>query len=131
MKIISSEPAERMPAQCPYRKLSDRIKVTTGCEGNHYGFAAGPDWKRHIMARTAVAAADPAEPERPLSASRPDHLAVVPETAPPEEPRLPSLDQNVLSSTDIDRLAPATRHRMAAYIHLQLADLEDLGDPAT
>ncbi|WP_225728445.1 MULTISPECIES: hypothetical protein [unclassified Nocardia] len=79
------------------------------------------------MVRTAVAATDPDEPDRPMSVPRADHLAVVPDAG---EPGAGSgLGPNVLSGADIERLSVAARHRVAAFVHTRLADLEELGDP--
>lgn len=83
------------------------------------------------MVRTAVAAADPEEPDRPMSAPRrvpEDALAEipVPQSATPAAPPFTPPVDAALPPADIDRLPPAARHRLAAYIHSQLAVLEDL-----
>ncbi|MCU1642885.1 MAG: hypothetical protein JWN03_3160 [Nocardia sp.] len=80
------------------------------------------------MVRTAVAAADPDEPNSPMSAQRP-HLEVVPGEAEGEPPEPLPLGANPLAAVDIERLSPAARHRIAAFIHLQIAALEEMPDP--
>ncbi|WP_157556223.1 hypothetical protein [Nocardia acidivorans] len=86
------------------------------------------------MVRSAVAA-DPDEPDDPASAQRP-HLEVVPgepgAESPPAadaEPPQPPLGENPLKAADIARLPAAARHRIAAFIHLQIAALEEMPEP--
>ncbi|MRH89269.1 hypothetical protein GFY24_17745 [Nocardia sp. SYP-A9097] len=85
------------------------------------------------MVRSAVAA-DPDEPDSPASAQRP-HLEVVPGEPAAEPPHLadaqppPPLGENPLAAADIARLPAAARHRIAAFIHLQIAALEEMPDP--
>jgi len=84
------------------------------------------------VVRTAVAAADPDEPDRPMSAPRPD-----------DRPSLENIDSEPVTDqaaienehagdhllgVDAGELPAATRHRVAAFIHSQLAALEDLDD---
>ncbi|QLY30340.1 hypothetical protein [Nocardia huaxiensis] len=78
------------------------------------------------MARTAVAAEDPDEPEGPTSTPRP-HLELVGEV-PDDLQNYPSAEK-VLTAADLEGFPASTRHRVAAFIHLQLAALEDLEDP--
>ncbi|MEU0540785.1 hypothetical protein [Nocardia sp. NPDC005978] len=47
----------------------------------------------------------------------------------PETPQLPPLGPNVLAAADIERLPAGARHRIAAFVHLQLAELEEMPDP--
>ncbi|MEV6065190.1 hypothetical protein AB0L82_01450 [Nocardia sp. NPDC052001] len=79
------------------------------------------------MVRSAVAA-DPDEPDTPGSAQRP-HLEVVPTDPEGEPPPQPPLGANPLAAADIARLPAAARHRIAAFIHLQIAALEEMPDP--
>ncbi|GAB2677287.1 hypothetical protein GCM10027088_65790 [Nocardia goodfellowii] len=78
------------------------------------------------MVRTALAGADPDEPQRPVAAPRPDHLSVVTTTPEPDEYQVQVPGEPVLTAADIARLPPAARHRIAAYVHTQLADLEEM-----
>ncbi|WP_157762323.1 hypothetical protein [Nocardia yamanashiensis] len=80
------------------------------------------------MVRTAVAAADADEPERGPSVRRPQ-LEVVPGGPEIEEPQPHSFGANPLSGADIDLLPAGARHRIAAFIHLQLATLEEMPEP--
>ncbi|MEV6771892.1 hypothetical protein AB0N05_25030 [Nocardia sp. NPDC051030] len=80
------------------------------------------------MVRTAVAAEEPDEQDRPGSLSRP-HLEVVPESPDPDAPQTHSFGANVLAEVDIDRLPSSVRHRIAAFIHLQVATLEEMPEP--
>ncbi|WP_067539106.1 hypothetical protein [Nocardia crassostreae] len=84
------------------------------------------------MVRTAFAAVDPDDPEHSNQAQRP-HLEVVPgvseadaqlDPGPP-----PSFGENPLAEADIARLPSSARHRIAAFIHLQLAALEEMPEP--
>ncbi|MFJ4650895.1 hypothetical protein ACIP5Y_06415 [Nocardia sp. NPDC088792] len=81
------------------------------------------------MVRTAAAAADPDEPQRPLAVPRP-HLEVVPESPDSEVPEAHSFGANVLTAADIERLPSSARHRIAAFIHLQVAALEEMPEPS-
>ncbi|APB01002.1 hypothetical protein [Nocardia seriolae] len=80
------------------------------------------------MVRTAAAAADPDEPDIPATASRPK-LEVVPESPDPEAPQPHSFGAHVLSAADIERLPSSARRRIAAFIHLQVATLEEWPEP--
>ncbi|MGW4121312.1 hypothetical protein [Nocardia sp. NPDC004711] len=80
------------------------------------------------MVRTAAATADPDEPHIPATASRPK-LEVVPESPDPEAPQPHSFGAHVLSPADIARLPSSARHRIAAFIHLQVATLEEWPEP--
>ncbi|MBL1078646.1 hypothetical protein JK358_30010 [Nocardia sp. 2] len=79
------------------------------------------------MARTAVAAADPDEPDGPTS-PRP-HLELVGEVPDPDELQSYPSAEKVLTAADLEGFPASTRHRVAAFVHLQLAALEDLEDP--
>lgn len=79
------------------------------------------------MARTAVAAEDPDKPDQPMSATRP-RLGIVPESPDPANLDDQRFRQKVFTAADIDRLPAAARHRIAAYIHLQIAALEEMGE---
>lgn len=79
------------------------------------------------MVQTAVAA-DSDEPDRPASVPRP-RLEVVPGAPEPETPQLQPMGANVLAASEIERLPAGARHRIAAFIHLQLASLEEMLDP--
>ncbi|MTE17108.1 hypothetical protein [Nocardia aurantiaca] len=81
------------------------------------------------MVRTTAAAADPDEPVIPGAVSRPK-LEVVPESPDPEAPQPHSFGAHVLSAVDIERLPSSARHRIAAFIHLQVATLEEWPEPA-
>ncbi|MGF6888566.1 hypothetical protein ABIA39_007913 [Nocardia sp. GAS34] len=84
------------------------------------------------MVRTAVAAADPDEPDRPMSAPRPDHrpgLEIVEsESVTGHLAGGNEHDGDHLLGVDADELSASARHRVAAFIHTQLAVLEDLHD---
>lgn len=81
------------------------------------------------MVSTAVAAEDPDTPDRPISAPRP-HLGVVPESPDSDDLDAQRFSEKIFTAADTDRLPSAARHRIAAYIHLQLATLEEMPDEA-
>ncbi|MBF6179999.1 hypothetical protein [Nocardia otitidiscaviarum] len=81
------------------------------------------------MVRTALAAADPDEPDHAASNTRP-HLGVVPGTPDPGDLDADRFAHLVFTAADAQRLPASARHRIAAYIHLQLATLEEFGDTA-
>ncbi|MFI6871602.1 hypothetical protein [Nocardia sp. NPDC050406] len=81
------------------------------------------------MVSTAVAAEDPDTPDRPLSAPRP-HLGVVPESPEADDLDGQRFSEMIFTAAEAERLPSASRHRIAAYIHLQLATLAEMGDEA-
>ncbi|WP_306362888.1 hypothetical protein [Nocardia sp. CC227C] len=81
------------------------------------------------MVRTAPAAASPDEPDHATSATRP-HLGVVPGTPDPGDLDADRFTHLVFTAADARRLPASARHRVAAYIHLQLATLEEFGEVA-
>ncbi|WP_045440616.1 hypothetical protein, partial [Nocardia seriolae] len=56
-------------------------------------------------------------------------LEVVPESPDPEAPQPHSFGAHVLSAADIERLPSSARRRIAAFIHLQVATLEEWPEP--
>ncbi|WP_067699711.1 hypothetical protein [Nocardia jejuensis] len=85
------------------------------------------------MVRIAVAAEEPDEQGDPGASSDPaslrPHLEVVPESPDLDAPQPHSFGANVLAETDIERLPSSVRHRIAAFIHLQVAALEEMPEP--
>ncbi|MEU8901529.1 hypothetical protein [Nocardia sp. NPDC048505] len=51
---------------------------------------------------------------------------MVADTPEPDEYHVQVPSEPVLSAADIARLPAAARHRIAAYVHTQLADLEEM-----
>ncbi|MFI1920196.1 hypothetical protein [Nocardia sp. NPDC020380] len=45
-------------------------------------------------------------------------------------PEAHSFGANVLTAADIERLPSSARHRIAAFIHLQVAALEEMPEPS-
>ncbi|WP_157224971.1 hypothetical protein [Nocardia thailandica] len=77
------------------------------------------------MASTAATAIESDGPRYSIGEPRHAHLEVV-----PEPPRLEEVDQAMppleIGPADVARLTPAARHRLLAFIHSQLADLEEM-----
>ncbi|MFD3701592.1 hypothetical protein ACFWUP_00440 [Nocardia sp. NPDC058658] len=78
------------------------------------------------MVRTGAAPSEPYEPNVPAPQQHPAHLELVTETpvtaaAPTEE-----ADDAFPRLGDTSFLTGAARHRLAAYIHTQLAELEEM-----
>ena len=78
------------------------------------------------MVRTGAATSEPYEPSVPLPQQHPVRLELVSEApattgAPTEE-----VDEHFPRLGDTSFLTGAARHRLAAYIHTQLAELEEM-----
>lgn len=77
------------------------------------------------MASTAATAIESDGDPYPIGEPRHAHLNVV-----PEPPRHDDVEQGMppleIGPADVARLSPAARHRLLAFIHSQLADLEDM-----
>lgn len=81
--------------------------------------------------RTAVAAADPDEPDRPLSAPRPDHLrAVGDQDDPASSNGLGDLDRTARDAlmAEAARLSPEGRRGLAERLRAELVVLNGLDD---
>ncbi|RMI33299.1 hypothetical protein [Nocardia stercoris] len=76
------------------------------------------------MIHTGAAATSPYEDPWP-TAQRPRLDVLASDSA----PEVPALGANPLPAADIARLPKAARHRISAYIHMQLAALEEMPDP--
>ncbi len=78
------------------------------------------------MVRTGAVTSEPYEPNALLPQQHPARLELVSETSdtpatPPEE-----ADEHFPRLGDTSFLTGAARHRLAAYIHTQLAELEEM-----
>ncbi|MFF2083321.1 hypothetical protein ACFVVM_06075 [Nocardia sp. NPDC058176] len=78
------------------------------------------------MVRTGAATTDPDEPNVPLSQQHPARLELVGDTPDPTETLSEPIDDHFPRLGDTSYLTGAARHRLAAYIHTQLAELEEL-----
>ncbi|MBC7301479.1 MAG: hypothetical protein H5T78_11040 [Nocardia sp.] len=78
------------------------------------------------MVRTGAAPSEPYEPNVALPQQPPARLELVSET--PEAPATPiaEIDEHFPRLGDTSFLTGAARHRLAAYIHTQLAELEEM-----
>ncbi|WP_410873301.1 hypothetical protein [Nocardia sp. A7] len=76
------------------------------------------------MARTGAAHSEPYGPSVPLPQHRPARLELVSET--PDPAAAGGADEHFPRLGDTSFLTGAARHRLAAYIHTQLAELEEM-----
>ncbi|MFD3745472.1 hypothetical protein [Nocardia sp. NPDC058633] len=74
------------------------------------------------MVRTAAASTEPYEPNVPLPQQHPARLELVSEPPAGTE----AVDDQFPRLGDTSFLTGAARHRLAAYIHTQLAELEEM-----
>ncbi|WP_278262265.1 hypothetical protein [Nocardia sp. AG03] len=74
------------------------------------------------MVRTGAATTDPDEPNVPLPQQHPARLELVGETPDTTD----TVDDHFPRLGDTSFLTTAARHRLAAYIHTQLAELAEL-----
>lgn len=78
------------------------------------------------MVRTGTAATEPDEPNVPLPQQHPARLELVGDTPDPTETLSEPIGDHFPQLGDTSHLTGAARHRLAAYIHTKLADLEEL-----
>ncbi|MGW0324413.1 hypothetical protein [Nocardia sp. NPDC003183] len=78
------------------------------------------------MVRTGAVTSEPYEPNVPLPQQHPARLELVSEA--PETASAPDreVDDHFPRLGDTSFLTGAARHRLAAYIHTQLAELEEM-----
>lgn len=78
------------------------------------------------MVRTGAAATEPDEPNVPLPQQHPARLELVGDTPDTTEAPTEAVDDGFPRLGDTSFLTGAARHRLAAYIHTQLAELEEM-----
>lgn len=78
------------------------------------------------MVRTGAATTDPDEPNVPLPQQHPARLELVGETPDPTEAPAVAVDDHFPQLGDTSYLTGAARHRLAAFIHTKLAELEEM-----
>ncbi|WP_336082425.1 hypothetical protein [Nocardia sp. SSK8] len=78
------------------------------------------------MVRTGAATTDPDEPNVPLPQQHPARLELVGTTTDTTETPTDTVDDQFPRLGDTSFLTTAARHRLAAYIHTQLAELAEM-----
>ncbi|MFE1591126.1 hypothetical protein [Nocardia sp. NPDC058705] len=78
------------------------------------------------MVRTGAAPSEPYEPNVPLPQQHPARLELVSETVDATAAPTEEADDHFPRLGDTSFLTGAARHRLAAYIHTQLAELEEM-----
>ncbi|TCJ96876.1 hypothetical protein [Nocardia alba] len=78
------------------------------------------------MVRTGAVTSQPYEPNASLPQHHPARLELVSEAAGAPPAPAAEVDDNFPRLGDTSFLTGAARHRLAAYIHTQLAELEEM-----
>ncbi|MGW4633570.1 hypothetical protein [Nocardia sp. NPDC004415] len=78
------------------------------------------------MVRTGAATTDPDEPNVPLPQQHPARLELVGDSPDTTEAPTDTVDDHFPRLGDTSFLTTAARHRLAAYIHTQLAELAEM-----
>ncbi|MFD4458934.1 hypothetical protein [Nocardia sp. NPDC058480] len=78
------------------------------------------------MVRTGAAPSEPYEPNVPLPQHHPARLELVSESPEPTAAPTADVDDQFPRLGDTSFLTGAAKHRLAAYIHTQLAELEEM-----
>ncbi|MFD3508049.1 hypothetical protein [Nocardia sp. NPDC058666] len=78
------------------------------------------------MGRTGAATTQPDEPSVPLPQQHPARLELVGESPEATQAQPEAVDDHFPRLGDTSFLTGAARHRLAAYIHTQLAELEEM-----
>ncbi|MFD4356288.1 hypothetical protein ACFWPX_27310 [Nocardia sp. NPDC058518] len=78
------------------------------------------------MVSTGAATSEPYEPNVPLPQHRPARLELVSESPDTSAAPTADVDDHFPRLGDTSFLTGAAKHRLAAYIHTQLAELEEM-----